>query len=224
MRTPNVHAVCLGDVTNNWTGKLVRLYAEQETTRTQAWKLAEWFFGAVPWIVLIAGNHDMWSGAGDPLDWMARGHAVKQDWAAQFEVATPSGHVTKIDARHDFKGSSIYNPLHGLMRARQFSDGVADILAAGHQHHAEIYQGQDAAKGSKSFWLVRARGYKHIDSYADQHQYEAQESRHGSTVGIVVDPEGGIQAYTDLSEAIDIMRYKRGKWEARHAKASRRVR
>jgi len=225
MRTPNVHAVCLGDVTNNWSGKLVRLYAEQETTRTQAWKLAEWFFGAVPWIVIIAGNHDMWSGSGDPLDWMARGHAVKQDWTAQFEVSTPSGHVVRIDARHDFKGSSIYNPLHGLMRARRFSDGEADILAAGHQHHAEIYQGQDPEKGSKPFWLVRARGYKHIDSYADHHQFESQDPRHGSTVGIVVDPDGGIQAYTDLSEAIEIMRFKRSKWEARNAKAAaKRVR
>lgn len=225
MRTPNVHAVCLGDVTNNWSGKLVRLYADQETTRTQAWKLAEWFFGAVPWVVIIAGNHDMWSGSGDPLDWMARGHAVKQDWTAQFEVSTPSGHVVRIDARHDFKGSSIYNPLHGLMRARRFSDGEADILAAGHQHHAEIYQGQDPEKGSKPFWLVRARGYKHIDSYADNHQFESQDPRHGSTVGIVVDPDGGIQAYTDLSEAIEIMRFKRSKWEARNAKAAaKRVR
>ena len=57
------------------------------------------------------------------------------------------------------------------------------------------------------------------------HQFDSQGERHGSTVGIVVDPNGGIQAYTDLSEAIDIMRYKRGKWEARHAKAAaKRVR
>jgi hypothetical protein len=40
-----------------------------------------------------------------------------------------------------------------------------------------------------------------------------------------VDPDGGIQAYTDLSEAIEIMRFKRSKWEARNAKAAaKRVR
>jgi len=224
MRRPNVHAVCLGDVTNNWSGRLVRLYAEQETTRSQAWKLAAWFFRAVPWLVIIAGNHDMWSqshGTGDPLDWMARGHAVKEDWLAQFEVATPSGHAIKIDARHDFKGSSIYNPVHGLMRAQKFSGGQADIFCAGHQHHAEVYCGQDVAKSSKPFWLVRARGYKHIDAFADQHQYESQAEWHGSTVGIVVDPSrdhgAAVQAYTDLAEAAEILQFKRSRWEAANA-------
>lgn len=224
MRRPHTHAICLGDVTNNWSGRLVRLYAEQETTRSQAWKLAEWFFRAVPWLAIIAGNHDMWSsshGTGDPLDWMARGHAVKEDWLAQFEVATPGGHAIKIDARHDFKGSSIYNPVHGLMRAQKFSGGEADILCAGHQHHAEVYCGQDPAKAAKPFWLVRARGYKHIDSFADQHQYESQASWHGSTVGIVVDPSrpvgAQIHAYTDLAEAAEILTFKRQRWEAANA-------
>jgi hypothetical protein len=221
MRRPHTHAVCLGDVTNNWSGRLVRLYAEQETTRSQAWKLSEWFFRAVPWLVIVAGNHDMWSsshGSGDPLDWMARGHAVKEDWLAQFEVSTPDGHVVRVDARHDFKGSSIYNPVHGLMRAQKFGDGSADILVAGHQHHAEIYCGQDPGKSSRPFWLVRARGYKHIDAFADQHQYESQASWHGSTVGIVVDPSrpvgAQVHAYTDLAEAAEILQFKRARWEA----------
>lgn len=231
MRRPHTHAICLGDVTNNWSGRLVRLYAEQETTRSQAWKLAEWFFRAVPWLVIIAGNHDMWSsshGTGDPLDWMARGHAVKEDWLAQFEVATPGGHAIKIDARHDFKGSSIYNPVHGLMRAQKFSGGEADILCAGHQHHAEVYCGQDPAKAAKPFWLVRARGYKHIDAFADQHQYESQASWHGSTVGIVVDPSreygAAVQAYTDLAEAAEILQFKRQRWEADRAPPPKRKR
>lgn len=230
MRRPHTHAICLGDVTNNWSGRLVRLYAEQETTRSQAWKLAEWFFRAVPWLVIVAGNHDMWSsshGTGDPLDWMARGHAVKNDWLAQFEVATPSGHTIRVDARHDFKGSSIYNPVHGLMRAQKFSGGEADVLCAGHQHHAEIYCGQDPSKSNKPFWLVRARGYKHVDDFAERHQFVSQASWYGSTVGIVVDPSreigAAVQAYCDLAEAAEILRYKRNKWEADHAQAARRI-
>ena len=38
--------VCLGDVVNNWAGRLQRLYAEREVTRTQGWKLAQWFFAS----------------------------------------------------------------------------------------------------------------------------------------------------------------------------------
>ena len=218
MRTPHVHGVMLGDVTNNWSGKLQRLYAHQDVTRDRAWKLAEWYFATVPWLLLLKGNHDIWSqshGQGDPLDWMARGAAGLEDWSARFEVAAGE-HVVRIWASHDFKGQSMYNPLHGPMRAQRFSAGEADILAAGHQHHWEIFSGEDADKGSKPHWLIRARGYKYLDPHADRHQYPQQQ--HGATIAVVVDPsrEGpaSIQCYADLAEAVEILGYKRARWEA----------
>jgi hypothetical protein len=219
MRRAHVHGVCLGDVVNNWAGRLQRLYAEQEVTRTQGWKLAQWFFSTVPWLVIVKGNHDLWSsshGTGDPLDWMSRGGAMLEDWSAQFEVATPAGHAVRIWAAHDFKGTSIYNPLHGPMRAAKFSGGDADVYVAGHQHHWELFNGEDANKSSRPFWLARARGYKFLDSYADQHQFGSQ--KHGATIGIVVDPsrEGpaALHCYADLAEAVEIMEWKRARWEA----------
>lgn len=218
MRRPHCHGIMLGDVTNNWSGKLQRLYAHQDVTRDRAWKLAEWFWRAVPWLMLIKGNHDIWSqshGQGDPLDWMARGSAGLEDWQARFEVAA-GDHVIRIWAAHDFKGSSLYNPLHGPMRAQRFSPGDADILAAGHQHHWEIFSGEDADKTSRPHWLVRARGYKYLDPHADRHQYSSQQ--HGATVAAVVDPgrEGpaSIQCYADIAEAVEILEFKRARWEA----------
>lgn len=221
MRRPHCHGVMLGDVTNNWSGKLQRLYAHQDVTRDRAWKLAEWFWKAVPWLMLIKGNHDIWSqshGQGDPLDWMARGSAGLEDWQARFEVAA-GDHVIRIWAAHDFKGSSLYNPLHGPMRAQRFSPGDADILAAGHQHHWEIFSGEDADKTNRPHWLVRARGYKYLDPHADRHQYASQQ--HGATIAAVVDPsrEGpaAIQCYADLAEAAEILKFKRQRWEAANA-------
>ena len=221
MRRPHVHGVMLGDATNNWSGKLQRLYAHQDVTRDRAWKLAEWFWKAVPWLMLIKGNHDIWSqshGQGDPLDWMARGSAGLEDWQARFEVAA-GDHVIRIWAAHDFKGSSLYNPLHGPMRAQRFSSGDADILCAGHQHHWEIFSGEDADKTSRPHWLVRARGYKYLDPHADRHQFASQQ--HGATIAAVVDPsrEGpaAIQCYADLAEAAEILEFKRARWEAANA-------
>jgi hypothetical protein len=154
-------------------------------------------------------------GQGDPLDWMARGAAGLEDWSARFEVAAGE-HVVRIWASHDFKGQSMYNPLHGQMRAHRFSAGEADILAAGHQHHWEIFSGEDADKGSKPHWLIRARGYKHLDPHADRHQYPQQQ--HGATIAVVVDPSrdgpAAIQCYADLAEAVEILGYKRARWEA----------
>ena len=41
--TEGMFACNVGDTTNNWVGRLARLYAEQSTSAAQAWKLAEWF-------------------------------------------------------------------------------------------------------------------------------------------------------------------------------------
>ena len=218
MRRPHVHGVMLGDVTNNWSGKLQRLYAHQDVSRDRAWKLAEWFWQAVPWLLLVKGNHDIWSqsyGQGDPLDWMSRGSAALEDWQARIEVVAGE-HSLRVWASHDFKGSSLYNPLHGPMRAQRFSPGDADILAAGHQHHWEIFSGEDADKTTRPHWLVRARGYKYLDPHADRHQYASQQ--HGATIAAVIDPgrdgPAAVQCYADLAEAVEILEFKRQRWEA----------
>ena len=218
MRRPHVHGIMLGDVTNNWSGKLQRLYAHQDVSRDRAWKLAEWFWQAVPWLLLVKGNHDIWSqshGQGDPLDWMARGSAALEDWQARIEVAAGE-HTLRVWASHDFKGSSLYNPLHGPMRAQRFSAGEADILAAGHQHHWELFSGEDADKTTRPHWLVRARGYKYLDPHADRHQFASQQ--HGATIAAVIDPSrdgpAAVQCYADLAEAVEILEFKRQRWEA----------
>jgi hypothetical protein len=228
MRLPHVHGIGMGDYTNNWAGKLQRIYAHQDVTRDQAWKLAEWFFGEVPWMLLLKGNHDLWSdshGQGDPLDWMRRGAAPLEPWQARFEVATPSGHRVRVWAAHDFKGHSMYNPLHGPMRAQRFSDGTADILAAGDEHHWELFHGEDAEKGTPPYWLVRTRGYKFLDPHADRLQYAPQQ--HGATIAAVVDPgrEGpaAVQCYADLAEAIDYLKFKRSR-RVSHVGASKKDR
>ncbi len=228
MRTPHVHGVMLGDATNNWAGKLQRLYANQDVSRDRAWKLAEWFFRQVPWLLLGKGNHDLWSqsqGQGDPLDWMARGSAALENWQAKIEIVAGS-HALKVWAAHDFKGASLYNPLHGPMRAQRFSGGDADILAAGHQHHWELFAGEDADKGHRPHWLVRARGYKFLDEYADRHQFASQQ--HGATIAAVVDPSrtgpAAVQCYADLAEAIEILGFKRKRWEAANGTAAPKLR
>lgn len=57
-KTPGMYAANVGDTTNNWVGRLARLYGEQTTSARQAWALAEWFVGAADWLYMIGGNHD----------------------------------------------------------------------------------------------------------------------------------------------------------------------
>lgn len=57
-QTPGVWGCNIGDTTNNWVGRLARLYAEQGTSAKQAWALAEWFVKRTRWLFMIGGNHD----------------------------------------------------------------------------------------------------------------------------------------------------------------------
>ena len=71
----------LGDVQNNWIGRLQALYGQQSTSAKESWRLTEHFINSVEWLYLVAGNHDVWSGDGDPLEFIMREHSgVYEQW------------------------------------------------------------------------------------------------------------------------------------------------
>lgn len=57
-RTDGLFAACVGDYSNNWVGRLARLYGEQSVSAREAWVLVEWLIGATDWLYLVGGNHD----------------------------------------------------------------------------------------------------------------------------------------------------------------------
>lgn len=61
--TPGMYAVNMGDLTDNWVGRLIRLYADQEMSKKQAWKLAKYLLRdcSINWLCHILGNHDQWN-------------------------------------------------------------------------------------------------------------------------------------------------------------------
>jgi len=56
--TEGVLAVDVGDNSNNWVGRLMALYANQDVTAKQSLKLVEWLMLALPWLLDVDGNHD----------------------------------------------------------------------------------------------------------------------------------------------------------------------
>ena len=56
--TPGIMAVNVGDTTNNWVGRLMGIYAQQEVTTRQALTLIEWLMTSLPWLLWEDGNHD----------------------------------------------------------------------------------------------------------------------------------------------------------------------
>jgi hypothetical protein len=166
-RTEGLFGANVGDFSNNWVGRLARLYGEQSVSAAEAWVLVEWYVKAVNWLYLIGGNHDAWSGAGDPLKWITRQAAALYEMhGARLELSTPSGRKIRVNARHDFKGHSQWNAGHGPMKAAKM--GWRDhILTCGHTHVSAFGYEKDPSSGLISH-CIRVASYKTYDRYADE--------------------------------------------------------
>jgi hypothetical protein len=184
-KVEGVFGANVGDTTNNWVGRLAKLYAEQSTSASQAWKLAEWFIGRTRWLYMIGGNHDGWSGAGDPIKWIARqSKALYQPSSARMQLEFPGGRTVIVNARHDFAGHSQYNPSHGPMKALMF--GVRDhINVAGHRHISGYGVLKDPDTG-RVCHAVQVASYKILDRYALEKGFRDQ--RISAAAFTVIDP------------------------------------
>lgn len=166
-KTDGLFAVNVGDTTNNWIDRLARLYGEQSTSAKEAWVLAEWLFEAMPWLLAVSGNHDDWSGEKDPLKPLARKLGILYEkHGARLGLTFPNGRVIRLNARHDFRGRSMWNTAHGPSKAAQM--GWRDhLLTCGHTHVSGYQVLKDPASGLITHAL-RVASYKTHDRYGDQ--------------------------------------------------------
>lgn len=209
--TEGLFGANIGDTTNNWVGRLARLYANQDTSEETALELAQWFMDQIPWLLIIRGNHDLWSGTtGKKLfDWMSQGSGPVADWQAQIALKFPNGRDARIWAAHSFPGTSQWNPIHGNMKRAQFT-GEAHLYISGHHHDWALYETEDPHRG-ETYWAAKARGYKFIDSYASNLGYGSQQ--HGASITSIFDPEGNgpafLRCFSDCEEAAEYLVWKR---------------
>ena len=212
-RTEGMYAIGGNDLTDNWVGRLIRLYADQEMSKKQAWKLAKYILKdcKIRWLCHILGNHDAWNDGEYLFKANAQPMVPVENWQARFQLAFPNGQRVRIHMSHDFPGSSIWNKMHGPQKAAMLLE-QADIYACAHKHEWACNEGENAARGFL-YWLIRSRGYKFIDSYADQLGYASQ--RYGASITAVIDPTGDgprrIRCFPELAEAADFLKWKRGK-------------
>ena len=227
-RTDGLFGANIGDTTNNWIGRLARLYGEQGTTAAQAWKMAEYFLHFCPendpakmveheradllkhWIYLIGGNHDCWSGAGDPLKWVLRqADAPYVGSQVRLNLQFPNTRECRINARHDFSGTSQWNPAHGAMKASQM--GFHDhILVNGHKHKSGYGLIKDPANGTISH-CIQIASYKVWDRFARERGFPDQHI--SPSVVTIIDPDadecGFVTVFHDIEEAVEFLTWKR---------------
>ncbi len=215
-KTEGLFGASVGDYTNNWVGRLARLYADQSTSAKEAWVLAEWFIQSVPWLYLVGGNHDAWSGAGDPLEWIStQANVLYEAHGVRLSLKSPNGHEVRVNARHDFKGHSMWNTAHGVAKAVQL--GWRDhILTCGHLHTSGYQVLRDPATRLISH-AIRVGAYKFYDNYAIAKGLPDQ------TVFVcpvtIIDPDRDetdprhITMIFDPEEGAEFLKWKRARWK-----------
>ncbi len=207
-RTDGMLACNIGDTTNNWVGRLRALYAEQTVTANQAWVLAEGWLRELEgkWLFLIGGNHDLWSGAGDPLKWITRGMGHYEEHGYRIQLKFPNGASRVINARHDWPGHSQWNPTHGPLKAAElgFRD---DIYIAGHKHTSG-YQVIKTGSGNIAH-AARVASYKMHDGYAEK--LALRDLTISPCIVFTIDPEDdgpdGIKQFWDPEVAADYLKF-----------------
>lgn len=210
--TPALYGVAIGDQSNNWTGRLARLWADQDTSAQTARKLVKWLLAdsGVPWFLWLSGNHDAWMGPVNSavVEGMNLHNVPMEDWQAQV-VLESEGFDLRLWASHNFPGHSMYNRLHGPQKAAMMKDW-AHIYVAGHHHNWALHHEENPDRGF-TYWLARCRGYKHLDSHADHLGYASQS--HGSSIVAVIDPAengtGRVTCFADPQVGVDFLNFKR---------------
>lgn len=211
--TPNLYAVNIGDSTNNWAGRLARLWANQDASAETAREIVKHYMvgSGIPWFLWLHGNHDMWDGpvGRDFFEGNCPSFVTMEDWQAKVTLVSPNGHELRLWAAHNFKGNSIWNNMHGLERAAQMQDW-AHLYVAGHHHDCGYRQGENPHRRFV-YNLLRVRGYKFDDEYAALHGFG--EHQHGAAGVAVIDPDGNklnaVTCFLDPYEGADFLSWKR---------------
>jgi hypothetical protein len=216
--TDGLFAACIGDLQNQWVGRLARLWGEQETTAAQAWQLVEWLITELrdDWLFMVQGNHDHWAGTGDPLRWIQRqaGVTLTGDHTVRVALKFINGVEVRIAARHDWPGNSMWNPSHGQLRAASLTHHD-HIIVSGHKHTGGYQLLRIPATGMLAH-LLQLGSYKIHDGYADALGLPSRLIAPSATV--IIDPQaselGLVRVEHDIDAAADYLTWLRRKRKA----------
>lgn len=222
-RRPGVYGVCVGDKSNNWVGRLVREYADQETAKSDARRLVSWFLrdAGINWAFCVMGNHDVWNEGDAILGLIADQATYFPHWEARVELRA-AGAAFRVHCRHDFPGSSIYNKTHGPSRAALFG-GEAELYVCGHRHTFAT-QSFEQEESGRLVHAVRARGYKEADTYATVCGFAQGQA--GASVFVLFNPAaetpaGRITTFADPALGVQVLEALRSKGGRQNAEGRR---
>lgn len=207
----------VGDVNDNWIGRLQRLYSKSSVSAKDGWRLSEWLLDALHWLAVVGGNHDAWAnGPGiDVLESLCRKHGVRAYAPDELRVILAWKDAPDLEPvdwiiRHNFKGHSWFHPTHGPHKEAML-DGRAHLLTAGHTHEWGVLTTEQ--RHARVTTSMRVRGYKKNDDYARQLQFYEQTT--GESALVTIDPfakhADRIKAFFNVEAGLEYLAFLRGR-------------
>lgn len=163
--TDGLYAAHVGDLTNNWVGRLEAKYGAQSATIEEGALLSKWLINAAPWLFLVMGNHDLWNRGGMLVRELCdRANVYVDAHGVRVALMLPSGVEVRVNCRHDHSGHSQWNPGHGPLKALLFGDD--HLYVAGHRHTSANGPAVRDHESGRIKYPLRVAGYKRYDDYA----------------------------------------------------------
>lgn len=212
--TPNMYAVQVGDVADNFIiGKLVAIQKQQATTFDQEARFAIWWVRRIgpSMLAWCGGNHESWTRKVSGIDFW---RTALQDCLCLYDPhqirfkLCQGDHSWQVMIRHKWRHSSIFNATHGIEvgweRVSSFDIGVG-----AHTHVATLCR-PFVREGIRRYAVLLGT-YKLRDEYARELGF-AQTAPDSNGSGAFVFPGDGRAIWEDdLRTAAEILNMYREK-------------
>lgn len=207
--TPGMYLGFVGDALDNFIiGKLMALRTGTRFKVSEEWAMVRHAFEMIgdKLLFVVDGNHDQWTYKLAGIDYFhdvmesIRPGVIYANDELQLDVRVGAG-LTKVRARHKWKGSSIYNDTHGIERAAKFDKGVPfDVGIAAHTHASGL--SREFNNGGRTGLAVLCGTYKREDAFARQAGF--RRPNEATAVATVID-ESGAWGTNNLTAAAAFM-------------------
>jgi hypothetical protein len=211
-----MYAVFSGDTTDKFIiGALAAVQREQSTTFPMELRAAMWFIETISpkLLVWVNGNHDCWTKKVSGIDiWRTKLENVPCLFDPhQVKFTLKHGNTkTRWLVRHQWRGTSVFNPTHGIEVGWERLDEPFDIGIAGHTHIATLHR--EFIKHGEKRDAVLVGTYKIRDEYGRECGY-APPVGYGSGAFVML-PDGRRFWCDDVETAKDLLKYWQQAWKA----------
>ena len=208
--TPGMFHVRMGDIVNQFIlGRMRAIRDNASVTIEEEWILAKMLIDTIAdkLVAFCGGNHDDWARKASGMDRLADiipDGVIYDKYEIAFDLQVGEA-VKRIRIRHRWKGSSVFNPTHGIEVAAQRDKADFDVAVGAHTHQAALSR-EFFAQGKKRIAVLTNTFKKHDDFAREIGFPRSDETTTG--VAVIFEEDGTMLGAPSLEWAANYMKMR----------------